>query len=157
MLRKHLLSLVAVGVFTLLALGSTDGGSSVTTTTPSYTPSTNSSDVDGALAGRANETPEQRIARIRERKVGDCTPPLKWVRNRINKNPEWPDHIIAHSTCNSVIIGMTKEQAIAAWGRPQDINRTLGSFGVHEQWVYGEYGERGYLYFEDGILTTVQN
>lgn len=50
--------------------------------------------------------------------------------------------------------GMTAEQCRAAWGRPEDINRTSGSYGVHEQWVYGG---GNYLYFEDGILTTIQN
>lgn len=50
--------------------------------------------------------------------------------------------------------GMTTEQCRAAWGRPRDINRTTGSYGVHEQWVYDGYN---YLYFEDGILTTIQN
>lgn len=50
--------------------------------------------------------------------------------------------------------GMTSEQCRAAWGRPRDINRTTGSYGVHEQWVYGGHN---YLYFEDGILTTIQN
>ena len=43
-----------------------------------------------------------------------------------------------------------------------DINKTVGSWGVHEQWVYGSSMEGGgympshYLYFEDGILTTYQ-
>ena len=50
--------------------------------------------------------------------------------------------------------GMTAEQCRASWGRPRDINRTTGSFGEHEQWVYDGYN---YLYFEDGILTTIQN
>lgn len=87
---------------------------------------------------------------------GDCTPPARAVRNRVRRNPEWSDDIIATTACSRVQIGMTREQAIAAWGRPRDINRSTGSFGVHEQWVYGEYGS-GYLYFEDGVLTTVQN
>ncbi len=38
-------------------------------------------------------------------------------------------------------------------GSPQDINRTVGSYGVHAQWVY----EHTYLYFEDGILTAIQD
>ena len=50
--------------------------------------------------------------------------------------------------------GMTAEQCRAAWGNPRDINRTTGAYGVHEQWVYGGHN---YLYFEDGILTTIQN
>jgi len=52
-----------------------------------------------------------------------------------------------------VQIGMTTEQCRAAWGRPRDINRSVGSFGVHEQWCYSN----SYLYFEDGILTSWQN
>lgn len=99
---------------------------------------------------------DSRIERIRELREDDCTPPLRAVRNRVRKNPEWSDDMIATTACNRVQIGMTQDQAIAGWGRPRDINRTSGTFGVHEQWVYGEYGS-GYLYFEDGVLTTIQN
>ncbi|MDC1365080.1 hypothetical protein N8258_01540 [Algibacter sp.] len=50
-------------------------------------------------------------------------------------------------------IGMTKEMAIIALDYPDDINRTVGSWGVHEQWVYYKL----YLYFENGKLTSYQN
>lgn len=50
-------------------------------------------------------------------------------------------------------LGMTPCMAIAAWGRPDDINRSVGSFGVHEQWVY----PANYLYFRDGVLTSFQS
>ena len=52
-----------------------------------------------------------------------------------------------------VRIGMTAEQCRAAWGRPQRVNRSVGSYGVHEQWCYNG----SYLYLEDGILTSFQN
>jgi hypothetical protein len=39
-------------------------------------------------------------------------------------------------------------------GEPTEINTTTGSFGVHEQWVYVN---NQYYYFENGVLTTVQN
>ena len=39
-------------------------------------------------------------------------------------------------------------------GSPESCNRTTGSYGEHEQWVY-EYDV--YLYFENGILTAVQH
>jgi hypothetical protein len=53
-----------------------------------------------------------------------------------------------------VQIGMSMEEVRqSSWGRPNSVNRTVTSSGTHEQWVYGG----GYLYFEDGILTTVQN
>lgn len=52
-----------------------------------------------------------------------------------------------------VLIGMTKAMCIDSWGYPQDINETIGSYGTHEQWVYGN---GTYLYFENGKLTTIQ-
>ena len=51
-------------------------------------------------------------------------------------------------------IGMTKDMVIAVLGKPYDINRTGGSFGVQEQWCYGG---NLYLYFENGILTLWQD
>lgn len=51
-------------------------------------------------------------------------------------------------------IGMTKSMCIDSWGSPSDINKTTGSFGVHEQWVYGL---GSYVYFENGVITTIQN
>ena len=47
---------------------------------------------------------------------------------------------------------------IEAWGNPSDINTTTGIYGRHEQWVYdGPNYKNKYLYFDDGILTTIQN
>ena len=51
-------------------------------------------------------------------------------------------------------IGMTKNMCIDAWGGPQKINKTTGSYGVHEQWVYGL---NSYVYFQNGVITTIQN
>lgn len=53
-----------------------------------------------------------------------------------------------------VALGMSKDMVRESWGTPSDINRTIGNFGVHEQWVY-ESGN--YLYFENGKLTTIQD
>lgn len=62
------------------------------------------------------------------------------------------------------IIGMTREQVIATKGEPNDKNYSVGSWGTHEQWVYGgycsvtkTYAPTSYLYFENGILTSWQN
>ena len=68
------------------------------------------------------------------------------------------------------IIGITSGEILDKMGYPNHgINKTVGSWGVHEQWIYGEpdiyglyggsirYGGRGpYLYFENGILTSWQ-
>lgn len=52
-------------------------------------------------------------------------------------------------------IGMTQEEVInkTGWGKPNDINRTTTKYGVEEQWVYNIYG---YVYFEDGKVTAIQ-
>jgi hypothetical protein len=49
---------------------------------------------------------------------------------------------------------MTKQQAIMSWGEPSSVNRTITGRIVHEQWVYGD---SNYLYFTNGVLTSIQN
>lgn len=51
-------------------------------------------------------------------------------------------------------IGMTKDDVLLTkWGKPEDINRTTTRYSVSEQWVYSGYR---YIYFEDGIVTAIQ-
>jgi len=49
-------------------------------------------------------------------------------------------------------LGMTRAMAGDSWGKPDSVNKTVGSFGVHEQWVYPS----AYLYFENGKLASWQ-
>ena len=68
-------------------------------------------------------------------------------------HPNW-----SNKTCNSVadkniILGMTPEQAKASWGEPEKINESVGTWGRHEQWVYGHQ----YVYFENGVLRSWQD
>lgn len=49
-----------------------------------------------------------------------------------------------------VWIGMKDAMAKESWGDPEVINRTVGYWGVREQWVYPD---ENYLYFENGALT----
>jgi hypothetical protein len=63
----------------------------------------------------------------------------KSIYQKLNKRMYW--------------IGMNKEMAKISLGHPNSINRTVGSWGVHEQWVYVNV----YLYFENGKLTSYQN
>ena len=53
-----------------------------------------------------------------------------------------------------VKIGMTKEMCSESWGTPSDINTTTLNGQTSEQWVYEN---DSYLYFDNGILTAVQN
>ena len=55
---------------------------------------------------------------------------------------------------NKIWIGMSREQLLESWGRPWDINRTVYSWGVHEQFCYP--GSR-FVYVEDGEVTSWQD
>jgi hypothetical protein len=56
-----------------------------------------------------------------------------------------------------VTLGMSKEDVLASsWGKPDKINSTHNAYGTHEQWVYRSRIS-GYLYFDNGRLTSVQN
>jgi len=51
-----------------------------------------------------------------------------------------------------VTIGMSKEMCELSWGKPDNINSTISSGKKSEQWVY----DNNYLYFDNGVLTTIQ-
>jgi hypothetical protein len=51
-------------------------------------------------------------------------------------------------------IGMTDKMAIESLGKPSDNNKSVGSWGTHEQWIYK--GKNLYLYFENGVLASYQ-
>lgn len=54
--------------------------------------------------------------------------------------------------------GMTAAQVRSAWGAPTKINRSVGSYGVHEQWVYDRGNFRAqYVYLENGKVTGIQS
>ena len=50
-------------------------------------------------------------------------------------------------------IGMNRDEVEMSWGVPYDINTTITSYGTHEQWVYRN---KGYVYFNNGIVDSIQ-
>jgi hypothetical protein len=70
-------------------------------------------------------------------------------------HPELSNKLQYQIENSKISLGMTEEQLIASWGRPRDINTTTGSFGVHKQYVYGDFGP--YVYVEDGKVTGWQD
>lgn len=65
---------------------------------------------------------------------------------------------IAEKILNRQIwLGMSDKMLIETIGKPVDINRTVGSFGIHEQWVYGSIQNTEYYYFENGKLKSWQD
>lgn len=50
-------------------------------------------------------------------------------------------------------IGMTESEVCSStWGMPKKKNKTETENGTHEQWVY----EDGYIYFDNGYVTSIQ-
>ncbi len=69
---------------------------------------------------------------------------------------------IANVRDGHAILGMNYMEAFFAWGPPDDVNKTVSRGGTREQCVYGgfrngAYNKMRFLYFENGVLTTIQN
>lgn len=51
-------------------------------------------------------------------------------------------------------VGMSSDELIfSKWGEPKKINKTTNTYGISEQWVYGN---GRYVYLDDGIVTSIQ-
>ena len=70
------------------------------------------------------------------------------------KDPDHQKHIAEHR----VMVGMSKEQVLEAWGGPQTINTTFTKEGIRrEEWIFEDWENAAvvkhrYLYFEEGNL-----
>lgn len=70
------------------------------------------------------------------------------VKN-LSLNEIYPSTTINNKT---IRLNMSKKQVSNLLGEPNDINKTTGSWGTNEQWVY----DSANLYFENGKLTSWQ-
>lgn len=67
-----------------------------------------------------------------------------------------PDPALKKSVLRNVgvFIGMTEDEVLASkWGKPERVNTTTRQSGTTAQWVY----RNSFLYFENGVLTAIQN
>lgn len=103
--------------------------------------------IDDAIAAKALVTYDP-VAKAKAAKVTA-------ERTRIDriKAKKWPPEISLAVIERKVLLGMTREQVESAWGKPQRNHRSVGSWGVHEQWVYGDTR----LFFEGDRLTSFQD
>lgn len=72
------------------------------------------------------------------------------------KHTSWKNEVCNAIGAKKIFIGMNQDQVKAAWGKPYKINSSTGSYGVHEQWVMSEGFGGDYLYFQNGVLTSMQ-
>lgn len=68
---------------------------------------------------------------------------------------EWPEWVWEAIADRVIRIGMTSKQVQLSWGQPARRNRSVGSWGVHEQWVYGDFGP--YVYLKNGVVASWQS
>jgi hypothetical protein len=70
------------------------------------------------------------------------------------RDPNFEKHITEHR----VMVGMSKEQVLQAWGGPQTINTNFTKDGIRqEEWIFEDWESAAivkhrYLYFEEGTL-----
>ena len=101
------------------------------------------------FSGSNTPTPQANIQQQQEEELSEKGKSVK------TKHPEWKNDVCNAVAEKKVFIGMNDHQAIAAWGPPHKVNTSTGSYGRHEQWVMHEFGG-DYLYFQNGILTSMQ-
>lgn len=85
--------------------------------------------------------------------IGFLTPKGKILKA---KHPAWADDACNAIAEKKIFIGMTRDQVIAAWGKPHKINTTTTASHNHEQWVMHDSIDSSYLYFDDGVLRSMQ-
>ncbi len=70
------------------------------------------------------------------------------------RDPNFEKHIAEHR----VMVGMSKEQVLQAWGGPQTIHTNFTKDGIRqEEWIFEDWESAAivkhrYLYFEEGTL-----
>ena len=94
---------------------------------------------------------EEQLRLEREEDLRRAQADFKKYQEKVYKQygKELGDKLIKHQYW----IGMSQELALVSLGKPRSINKSVGSWGVHEQWVYYSL----YLYFENGILSSFQS
>jgi hypothetical protein len=68
------------------------------------------------------------------------------------KHPDWSFEVCSAVSDHKILIGMTEEQVVEGWGRPDHVNTTTRSNGESRQWVM-PWG--AYLYFDNGVLRSI--
>lgn len=66
---------------------------------------------------------------------------------------KWSKKILKAIEQQSLMLGMTSDQVFLSWGLPTDINTNVGSWGTHEQWIYGNPPNSTYVYVQNDRLT----
>jgi hypothetical protein len=66
---------------------------------------------------------------------------------------EVPASEVALVKAKEIRLGMSEAALLCSWGRPQSVNRSVGAWGEHKQYIYG----RVYVYVENGKVASWQD
>ncbi|MBD3306570.1 hypothetical protein GF348_09340 [candidate division KSB3 bacterium] len=58
---------------------------------------------------------------------------------------------------NTFFVGMSRDALIRSLGAPDEINKSVGEWGTHEQFIYERSGKSIYVYVENGEVTAYQD
>jgi|CXWL01.1.fsa_nt_gi hypothetical protein len=84
--------------------------------------------------------------------IGPFPDIVRLVRNEsARRKLEFDDKLISSG---KIKLGISECQLYASWGLPKDQNRTVGSWGVHIQHIYGS---GSYVYTQNGRVTSWQD
>lgn len=75
----------------------------------------------------------------------------------VENNPDLSSEMRELVLEGKIRLGMRADLVRASWGEPRDINRTVTSSIIREQWVYGSTGNRTYIYIRNGTVTSFQD
>lgn len=100
----------------------------------------------------AAETPAEKAARTKRLEASRLATAAKVSKEPLSSSSAGQ---CAKGRRGQVSIGMSATDVLDhGWCKPTSVNRTTTASGTSEQWVYGG---RNYLYFTDGMLTSIQN
>jgi hypothetical protein len=93
---------------------------------------------------------QQQEATVREQQAATVREQQEATVREQNRRAAKVEAAIANG---EVVIGMTGEECVRAWGWPESVNTTDTARVLHSHWFYSG-GQ--YVYFENGILTSIQ-
>jgi len=74
-------------------------------------------------------------------------------------NPHLDERTLNAVLEGKIFIGMPAAAAEASWGKPSSVHRSVGIWGVSEQWVYAlGYSKLpyAYVYIDNGVVSSWQ-
>jgi len=102
------------------------------------------------------EIEQERREEVAQKRVEDTkrraeAAQLKKAREQ-RLNEKYGTYVTSKILDGKIWLRMTNEMVVESWGNPSKKNKSVGSWGVKEQWIYSS----AYLYISNGVLDSWQ-